>query len=1136
MLRKTCLQLLFFLLPALLFASLPHKKASVLATGHWYKIAVTQSGIHKISASDLELMGIDLTTLVPSKIRLFGNGAGMLPESNALARIDDLKENAILVNDGGDGHFGPEDYILFYGESPDKWTYNNVTHIFTHQKNIYSDSTFYFLNVDTGDGKRIQPVTPASGSVNSYSRRFDDYQLHELDLRNLIKSGKEWFGEQFDNVDNTLEIPFCFPNIDSMSSMRIRTYVASKSSSASYFFLFSNGQRIDSMKVEATDPGDNTRYCKSKLKQTWVLKPASTQLLTLSYSPPDASSLGWLNYIELSCARNLIWVGPQLSFRDANSIGTGKITEFIIQKATPSITIWDVTDPSEVGSVTGTLTDSTLKFKLSTDSLRQFIGFDGTSYYPITFSGEVPNQNLHADESSTLVIVTHPLFRNQADQLAEFHRAHNGITVKVVETQMIYNEFASGNPDVSSIRDFMKLLYDESSIANRPKYLLLFGDGSYDPKNRIPGNNNFVPTFQSLESLSPTSSYVSDDFFGILGETGGYECNGAIDIGIGRFPVSTVDEAQIMVNKIIHYSEMVSPVTGDWRNTFTFVADDENLNLHLHQAEEVTAIVASKYPLFNVNKIYFDAYKRVAIPGGSRYPDANKALNEAISKGSLIVNYTGHGGETGWSFEQVLTMADIEAWSNYNKLPVFVTATCEFSRFDNPERYTAGETVILHPNGGAIALYSTTRLAFAGQNIKLDTSFFKHLMDRDEQGNYIKMGDLIRLSKNFNDNNFLLRNFILLGDPAQSIAFSDYSVKTISINNEALNQPDTVRGLSHLTVLGEIEDDQGQKVTSFNGKLNATVFDKPRTYVTLGSLYNQPTPENYPEPFKAQNSILFKGDVSVTNGGFQFSCVLPKDVSLEFGKGKLSYYAFNEQASAAGYSDKIIIGGTDPSINPETTGPDIHLYLDKRSFVSGEKTSQTPVLLADLFDTNGINYFGLGIGHEIEMVLDDDRAHSQVLNDYFSPDCNSYSRGSITYSLNGVTKGTHRLSLKAWDMYNNASEREITFYVSNQSDLSVQQVMNVPNPLFNDTWFVFNPSSTLSGSLNVTITIFNITGQQVKTITDNFPDNITDGFRIYWDGTDENGKKLSSGIYPYHIIFKDSNGGLIKISQKLVII
>ncbi len=1133
MLLKINMLLVVLLLPFMVVAAVPHADSSVLASGRWYKLAVTHTGIHQITSNDLISMGVDPATVDVAKIRLFGNGSGMLPEVNSSPRIDDLREVAIRVVDGGDGHFDANDYILFFGEGADKWTFDRLTRFYSHQRNLYSDSTYYFLNFDQVPGKRVQPLPMVTEIPNHLSSSFDSFLLHERDSQNLIRSGKEWFGETFDVQTSVQHFPFYFQNIDTMSSVKVRWYVASFVPVPSYVYLSQHGTVLDSLKIDSTLPQEHTRAGRSKLKLTSIANPSPDQTLTLSFPMPSTNSKGWLNYLELSCRRFTAWEGPQLLFRDVNSSGVGKITEFTMKNANAAITVWDVSNRSVMFEMPTVVTNGIMKFKQKTDSLREFIAFDASYFFPIKFTGEVENQNIHSNEPTKLVIVANPLFLAQAEQLGQFHRDHNGLSVQVVTTVSIFNEFACGQPDPTAIRDFIKMLYDRGNDDNRPEYLLLFGDGSYDPKNRIPGNNNFIPTFQSVESLNSTATYVTDDYFGIMADNSGQEANGTIDIGIGRFPVSTPEEAQNMVDKILHYSTTGYPVCADWRNTITFVADDENRNLHLQQAEDLCAVVASKYPLFNVAKIYFDAYKLMQIPGGTRFPDANQALNDAVNKGSLIVNYTGHGGETGWSVEQVLTTSDILAWKNKDKLPVFVTATCEFSRFDNPERFTAGEMLILQPQGGAIALYSTTRLAFAGYNILLNTSFFQHLMDKKADGSYIKMGDLIRLSKNDNSNNAQLRNFALLGDPAQSIAFSGYNVKTLTINGQNTNHPDTAKGLSTVTVTGQIEDWGGKKVKTFNGVVNCKVYDKPVTNTTLG---NRPEAEgSYPENFRVQSSVLFKGDVPVDSGDFKFSFVLPKNILLQFGKGKISYFARSDEAQASGYTDQLVIGGRDESIDPVNQGPDISLYLDDRTFVNGGQSGNAAILLVDLFDTNGINSLGLGIGHEIEAILDNDHAHAMVLNDYFASTYNSYTRGTIAYPLDGLAPGTHTLSLKAWDMFDNSSRKEITFYVAAPSGLTVKNVMSAPNPLVDQTNFVFQPEPFGGGSLDVQINIYNLQGIQVRTLAGTYAEPLVTTQKISWDGTDSEGKLLVNGIYPYKVIFKAKDGAYTQTSQKLMI-
>jgi hypothetical protein len=1118
---------LLFLIPFMAFGQ-GSRKESVLSTGTWYKIAVRTTGIHKITFEDLVALGMDPASITPSNIRVYGNGGGMLPESNSKPRVSDLRENPVMVMDGNDGAFNPGDYILFYGEAPDRVKFNPDTKLFEHEKNLYSDQTFYFINADIGPGKRIGSLPSTTLPANSYSNRFSDFAFHEVDTKNLIRSGKVWVGEEFNDTLNQHELQFVFPNLDTTSGVRFNTFVVARCSQVSYFYLYANDSLVDQIPVDFTDPQSINIYARTKLKGSLFFHPRDTLRVKLVYPLLVSNARGWLNYIELNLQRRLIWSGPQMPFRDANSIGPDKITEFKMLNVNPDVTIWDVSDPDSIRVVEPSQHDSVIRFRLPTESLRQFIAMDGSFYYPVETIGPVENQNLHALAPAQLVIVTYPGFEQQADRLAAFHNQNEGITALVVRTDEIYNEFSSGAQDISAIRDFVKMLYDNGG-PNRPRYVLLFGDGSYDYKDRIPGNTNFVPTFESTESFKFIGTFVTDDFFGLMGTNEGEEAAGTLELGTGRFPVATQEEGDAVVDKIIHYYGASDTILSSWRNNMTFVADDEDGNLHLNQAEELAWIVNTKYPEFNVNKIYNDAYQMVKIPSGVRYPDVNTAISKAVADGNLIINYTGHGGETGWSGELVLTMQDIDNWSNADKLPVFVTATCEFSRYDNPERYSAGEMVITKPRAGAVALFTTTRLALATSNFKLDTSFFRHLRDKGPDGKNIKLGDMIRIAKNNNANNTNIKNFVLLGDPAQTIAFPEYFVETTEINGTPAGTPDTLNGLETVQVKGQVTDQWGTRLTEFNGDIFPKVFDKPVTYTTLG---NQP--KSFPQPFQVQNSVLFDGKATVTNGEFTFNFVMPYTINLQYGRGKISYYARTDQTDATGFTDNVVIGGVDPSVDPLNAGPTISLFMDDRNFKDNGKTGLDPLLIADLYDANGINSLGLGIGHEILMVMDDDWVHPVVLNDYYSPDADKYQSGSVCFPLSGLSPGRHTITLKAWDLFNNPSEKSIGFYAFGDPSLTVTNVMNFPNPLTNGTTFSFNPEPG-SGTIEIRIEIFSVVGQPVRELSFNYVESAQNPVLYYWDGTDDHGNKLGSGIYPYRVIFRSNNGAVSQTSRKLII-
>jgi hypothetical protein len=1001
--------------------------------------------------------------------------------------------------------------------------------VFSHSRNLYSDYTYYFLTTGTVAGLRIQPEASLDSTPNYYCRRFIDRAFHDNDSINLIKSGKTWVGEIFDNKEQVFEIPFSFPDIDTSSILRLVTNVIAKSPVVSKFILSVNGQTRDSITVDSTDPALDNIYARNKKKITNIFSPPSSGEISLEYNLPTVNSLGWLDYIEMTCQRNLIFTGHQMTFRDPNTIGDNKITQFIIQGTNPGLKIWDLTSVGSIREILPLITDTSMKFTCITDSLKEFIVFDTTGYYSVQLIGPVPCQNLHELQPATLVIITHPGFMDEAERLAEFHRVHDQMSVMIVKTVDIYNEFGCGQKDPAALRDFMKMLYDRGTSGNEPKYLLLFGDGSYDPKDRLPGNNNLIPAFQSVEYLKPLGTYVTDDFYGVMRDNEGNEANGSIEIGVGRFPVSTDEEAKLVVDKIIHYTSCTDTTLADWRNTITFVADDENDNMHMDQAEKLAQIVKSKYPVFNVNKIYLDAYKMVKTPAGYRLPEVNGAINKAVNSGTLILNYTGHGGEDGWSAEKVLTIADINKWTNYEKLPIFVTATCEFSRFDNPARVTAGEMVLLNPHGGAVALYSTSRLALATPNFKLDSSFMRNLIP-EGGGPNPKMGDLVRISKNNNGNNGSLKNFVLLGDPVQNIAFPSWKISTTFINEKQVDsQPDTTLGLSRVTVKGQIEEASGVKLSNFNGTVFPTVYDKPVTCRTLGN-----TSDSHPQDFQVQNSILFKGQTPVRNGEFEFEFVVPKGISLQFGQGKISYYAQNGNSDANGYFDNIIIGGQDPSINPVNNGPEIVMYLDSSSFISGQRTGLNPTLYATLSDPDGINVYNLGIGHEIVATLDDDNSHAVVLNDLYQPAFDKYGSGTLQYQLTDLPNGLHSLRLKAWDLYDNSSSKEIMFLTFDQPLVSVNSLMNSPNPVSDHTVFSFKPMQGY-GNLDVQIQIFTLSGLIVKTLKEKITEDSSSLITLAWDGTGENNQVLSNGLYIYRLTAQGSNGIFTTASQKLVI-
>lgn len=1106
-----------------------HKSASLynttsaLADGNWFKLAVQHDGVYKIAHSDLQDMGIDIAAIDPRHIRIYGNGGGMVPESTGQPRHDDIVENAIFVTGEEDGVFNQGDYILFYGQSPNQMDFAELSGGIKQITHLYSDYTYYFLTTDKGPGKRIQNMAsttqPPGITVNSYN----DFIVHEEDLVNLIKSGRVWYGETFDQSVN-MEKEYDIPGLILSEPVLLDADVAARSFSTSSFTFFVNDSEVLNIPIPAVSNTPNTYWAKSKNLSAQFSATSSTLSVRTTYNKPSSESVGFLNYYILSFRRGLNFRGGQMAFRDLLSAGAGVTARFILGNAGNNVVVWNVTDPTGVKKIDAVLSGSELTFTVGVDSLMEFIAFDGTSFYSAVFAGKVENQNLHGMEQVEMVIVTPEIFRSQAERLAQHHRDHDEMTVAVVDLPDIYNEFSSGAQDIAAIRDFLKMLYDRSGSGQELKYLLLFGDGSYDHKNRVQNNTNFVPTWQSPESLHTVSSYVTDDFFGFLDDSG----DSMLDIGIGRLVVASEKEAGNVVDKIIHYSTGMPEVMGNWRNVISLIADDEDSNLHLEDAEELASVISALNEGINVEKIYLDAYKQASTPGGERYPEANADINRRVARGALLINYVGHGGETGWAHESILQISDITSWDNMDNMPVFVTATCEFSRFDDPGRISGGEYVLLNPKGGGIALFTTTRATYAGSNSALNQRFYEYAITRTEDG-YLRMGDIMRLSKMDAGSNENGRKFILMGDPALKIAFPEYFIQATHINNQPISAAsDTIKALSEVTISGRIVDAEGNLYSDYQGVLFPTVFDKPTSISTLGN-----DPGSYTRSFLIQNNILYKGKASITNGQWSFTFIAPKDLAYQYDFGKISLYADNGITDAAGFNHDVIMGGYNENALPDLAGPSIDLFINDTNFVSGGITDENPVLLAFVEDESGINTSGSGIGHDLTAVLDN--ADGFVVNDYYEAEIDDFRRGTIEFPFFSLREGSHTLNLKVWDVHNNSSEAQIGFIVASSGEMALENLLNYPNPFSNSTVFSFEHNQP-DDELDVAVRIYSMSGQLVRTIEDIY---YSGGYKyksVAWDGTDEYGNKLKQGMYIFRVTVQNPQGGSREATSKLVLI
>lgn len=1111
--------------------SIDYAENSVLATGDWFKISVSESGIYKLSWQDLKDLGMDMSGLQSDRIQLFGNGGGMLPQQNDEFRFDDLIQNSIKMVDGGDGTFDQGDYFLFFGQSPDTWNFDQSALIFKHSINKFTRENYYFITIGNDAGKRISELQLSPLPPGKIFTTYNDYAVHENNMVSLIKSGAEWYGEEF-NDELIRDFHFSFPGRDVSEEVYLSCDFAGRSITTSSFTAFINNDSVFNDNVSAISEGSITKFANPSSKAKWFMANATPDItVTIKYNRGNDKSVGWLNYIALNTMSHLKFSGHQFMFRNIQSVKTDEPYEFRISDVNNNIVVWDITTSQSPRNVNLTMEPGIGKFTLQPDSLREFIAFDGSDFFDPVLHGSIPNQNLHAHQSAEFIIVSHPDFIDQAERLANLHREVDGMSVIVVNLFEIYNEFSSGSPDVTAIRDFVRMVYKRSGTPPALKYLLLFGDGSYDPFDRVGGNLSFVPTFQSKQSLWYTSTYVTDDYFGLMDPEEGKDASGNVDMGIGRFAVNSIEDAKLMVDKVEDYMKMGMSVNGSWRNKMLFIADDGDNNLHLYQADTVlVARIQRENSSVNINKIYFDAYQQESNASGQTYPEATAAINHAVDEGALIVNYTGHGGELGLSHEKVVQISDIISWTNIDALPVFITATCEFSRFDNPVLTSAGELVLLNQNGGGIALFTTTRLAFASSNLLLNKRLYDTLF-RAYPEVHPRLGDLMMFSKTPANTN--LRNFVLLGNPALKLALPENKVVTDSINGVPVDQfNDTLNANDLLVVSGHIESyfAEGVVMEDFNGTIYPVLYDKPTIITTLGN-----DAESYPYSFEVQNSVLCEGKASVKKGRFSFSIVLPLDISYQFGEGKISYFASDSLDDAGGYFSDFIMGGFNKDASTDNSGPEIKLSLNEKNSPIPAQLNQNPILFIELSDPSGINHLGTGIGHDIMLTMDGVLYDRYTLNDLYEPVLDDHTTGNITFPMKNLPTGNYTLDLKAWDMYNNSSTKSIEFTVSDNIDVNLLEVYNYPNPFKDQTWFTFRHNQ-FEGELNIEIDIYNFYGQQVRTIK--HQNLFTNGYSIepiLWEGDSEGGSKLAPGYYIYKLKVSNDKEQYTERTQKMII-
>ncbi|KAF2340002.1 type IX secretion system sortase PorU [Flavobacterium tistrianum] len=1099
---------------------------SVLASGEWYRFYVQKSGVYKIDRSFLQSLGFDPSKVDPRRIKIYGNGGRMLPLANSIYYPNDLTENAIQISGENDGVFNNEDYILFYAEGTDNWNSESQTNL-----NLYDTKSYYYITVTGGDGKRIQNLNQPIGNSTLELNTFDDYQYHEIDQTNIVHLGRQWLGESFD-INQEQEFSFSFPNLDTTVPVKIEVSAAAASFSTTSFAITANGQNAGSISFPSLIANSDTKYTIGKLPANTQFTGTDNIKIKLTYNNNGVpGSKGYLDYINLTAKRKLLGTGKQFHFQYNAAGSTAGIVNYTIGNASGIAQIWDVTDLYNVSKVE-TASQSSFSFKANLGEVRKYIAIDPSDYYaPLKENqSKVANQNLKGTlfrnsqntfQDIDYVIITPKSLASQAERLANFHRTNSHLNVKVISLENIYQEFSSGKQDIAAIRNCVKYIYDNASSTERKvRYLNLFGDASYDYKDRISNNTNIVPIYQSLISNTVgEASFASDDFYGLMDPNEGViiPSLAGIDIALGRMLVSDNAQAQEMVNKVIEYHDTKS--YGNWRNNVVLISDDSDKpgdqTLQANQ-NALADQIATEKPFFNIDKIFLDAYTQEASAGGSRYPKARTDFFNAFEKGALIFNYLGHGGEDGLASERIWEKSDGQNLTNQYKYPLFITITCEFSRFDDPTRPTAGEYVYWNPKGGAISMLTTVREIGQTNAEEFNKTISKNLLSYGSN-QYNTIAESLRISKNENPSSSSNVVFYI-GDPALMLAIPKPRINLTKVNDIVISQaiPD-LKSLSKIKISGEITDENNTLLSNYNGELATAIFDKLITNTTLNNDGFSP-----PMQFKTLGETIFRGNASVTNGQFEFSFVVPRDIRIPVDNGRISFYAKKNESleNQTGYNNTIKIGGINENAPQDNISPKVKLYMNDETFVSGGITNESPFLLAFLEDENGINTAS-GIGHDIVAILDGDVSNPYILNDYYQTKLDDYTNGNLRFPFRNLAPGLHTISFTAWDVYNNPVTSEIQFTVVGDDSLTLSHVLNYPNPFSTYTQFWFSHNRPYE-PLDVQVQVMTITGKVVWTKNQTVT---TEGFlsrEITWDGRDDFGDKIGKGVYIYKLTVKSN--------------
>lgn len=1141
-----------------------------LSSGTWYKIPISQRGIYQLDLAYLNTLGLDINNIDPRNIQLWGTDGYELPERNSDERPE-FSEIPIIVEGESDGSFDGSDRIIFFGNSPHKEFRNNGT--FVHELHPYSDSTYVFLTVGSSLGNRMSTANTGFTATNTITE-FDDFIWKEEELTKTEtkqKSGRYWLGETIPASSSNQFIEIfsdTLPGINNSVPLIFGGKYYLRSTSSTSFEMNVNGVPFNSFTISSLD-GDYGSYENRSAKDylfgnQLINSPANDGVISvdLMMGSTHSGANAFIDFIRFIVRRELIAKNDKLFFFPPEGGSVSTNANYILNGFSGLPLAMDVTNPMNPQLLDVETQGSSYRLSYHTDP-------DANILLQSTLSTPkqgtlIPNQNLHATSTyPDYVVVTSEILQSYAQELADY-RAQEGYTPLVVTQNQILNEFSAGAKDPTAIRDFLKHLWDVALADGQtpPKYLLLFGDSTYDTKNIISNSfTNHVLTYQTSESIHRTNSFGSDDYFGLMDDSEGLLLTSArVDVGIGRISAQTRSEAAIALDKIRRYENPAN--FGDWQNLFSFAADDDfpqpslNRDLHVENADGTLRRMNIAEAGGRSKKIYLFNYPEEITGAGRQLPAATADFMNTLNNGTLIMNYSGHGNAQNLTDEELYSSDFVSQFTNRNRLALFVTATCQFGRYDDINVQSGAEKLVFADNGGAIASFTTTRVVYTSSNpgslnYGLNIELSQNMLERDSEGRPLPLGDIYLRTKNTSvgsqNNN---RKFILIGDPALRLALPNKKAQVESINGDDVVTTDTlitIKALDQVTLNGTIRNASGEVASTFNGEVTVTLFDAPRTVSipqdrswieSRGCNLNTNTETEC--TYQVENDVLFKGKTLAENGAYTLTFIIPKDISFSPDQGRIVVYANSDETTAGGSYTNVIFNGVNTEAIDDGKGPAMDIYLNDQSFINGSLANDSPKLIVELADSSGINTTGTGVGHEIIATIDTKPQQTFVLNNFYEGTLNDYTSGRIEYPLEEIPDGNYALKVRAWDVHNNPSEKEIFFQVAEQEDLVVDNIYNYPNPMNNRTSFTFEHNQQ-GNPLDVDIRIYTLSGKPVHRIEEYIPSSntLSSYASIPWNGRDRDNDRLGNGTYIYVLrVTTDTTEGrkTTEKIEKLVII